>query len=429
MTIYAKDVKFEPYWWEAAPRPELPVQPLPQSADVVVVGSGYTGLNAALVLAEGGADVLVLEADKLGFAASSRNGGAIGATLRYSFATLIDKVGLERATEMYKATIASREFVFNLVESRGLQCDLVRQGRFYGAHKREDYDSLQKDMEKRKQHVGSEAVMVSREEQTKYVGTDRYFGGRFQPEDGSLHPGRYHLELVRAATGAGAKVLDQTRVTGVSRTGADFEVQTSRGAVRARNVIVATNAYTGKEFKWFRRKLLPIQSQIIATEPLSPERLNPLIPSRTQLGDTCKLHNYYRSSPDRTRILFGGRSGAAQVNDFAKSGLALYRRMVELFPSLEGVKISHSWGGFIAFSFDQFPHMSEHEGVHYIGGCCGSGVAMMSFLGHQTGRKVLGQDFEPAFDRPFKSQILYNGDPWFMPAIITALELRDRFRI
>jgi glycine/D-amino acid oxidase-like deaminating enzyme len=429
MDIYTPAVKFEPFWWEAAPRPELPEQALPQKADVVIVGSGYTGLNAAIVLAEGGANVLVVEADKLGIGASSRNGGAIGATLRYSFATLIGRVGLPRAVEMYKAAIASREFVFNLVESRGFACDLVREGRFYGAHKPEDYGSLQEDLEKRKQHVGSEAVMVSREEQRKYVGTDRYYGGRFQPEDGSLHPARFHAELVRAATAAGATIVDRTRATGVERERGEFVVGTTRGTVRAEHVIVATNAYTSKELKWFRRKLLPIQSQIIATEPLPLDVVSSVIPSRTQLGDTAKLHNYYRCSPDRTRVLFGGRSGAAQVNDFSKSGQALYRRMTELFPKLQGVKISHSWGGFIGFSFDQFPHMTEHEGVHYIGGCCGSGVAMMSFLGHETSRKILGKSYEAALDRPFKSQILYNGNPWFMPAIITALELRDRFRI
>jgi len=429
MTIYTDDVKFEPYWWERAPRPDLPLQPLPQKADVVVVGSGYTGLNAALVLAENWADVLVLEADKLGIGASSRNGGAIGATLRYSFSTLIDKVGLEQAVEMYKGAIASREFVFDLVERRGLQCDLVREGRFYGAHKSGDFDSLRDDMEKRKLHVGSAAVMVSREEQTRYVGTDRYFGGRFQPEDGSLHPGRFHLELVRVATEAGARIIDQTRVTGFHREGGGYLVKTSRGTVRANNLIIATNAYTGNEFKWFQRKLLPIQSQIIATEPLPVDQLAAIIPTRTQLGDTCKLHNYYRCSPDRTRVLFGGRSGAAQVNNFAKSGLALYKRMTELFPSLERVKISHSWGGFIAFSFDQFPHMTQHEGVHYIGGCCGSGVAMMSYLGHETAKRLLGQNYDGAFDHPFKSQLLYNGNPWFMPAIIAALEMRDRLRI
>lgn len=429
MSIYADDVQLQPYWWEAAPRPSEPSQALPDRAEIVIVGSGYTGLNAALELAEAGVKVLVLDAEELGHGASTRNGGAIGATLRYSYGTLVKRVGIDQANRLYRSAIASREYVIKLVESRGFDCAFSRCGRFYGAHRKGDYDSLARDLDLRSTHLESAAVMVPRAEQRKYVGTNAYFGGRFQPEDGHLHPGLYHDALLKEVRMAGGTVLGRSRVTKVETAGSEYVVHTARGRIRAGQVLVATNAYTGSEFQWFRRRLIPIQSQIIATEELDAAVLDEVIPEDAQIGDTCKLHNYYRRSPDGLRILFGGRSGASQVDDFRKSGESLHRRLGGLFPQLKDTKITHSWGGLIAFSFDQTPHFTESKGLHYVGGCCGSGVAMMSYLGQQVARKLLGRDYDATFQKPLRSQPFYNGSPWWMPAIITTLELRDRFRI
>ncbi|MBS7700381.1 MULTISPECIES: FAD-binding oxidoreductase [unclassified Chelatococcus] len=428
-SIYVDNLKLTPYWWEAAPRAEVQCEELPARADTVIVGSGYSGLTAAVTLAEAGQNVVVIDAGALGVGASTRNGGAIGATLRYSFATLVGKVGLENAVRFYKAAVRSREFVFDLIESRGIDCGLERCGRFYGAHKPEDYESLARDMDLRTKHLGATAHMVSRAEQRAYVGTNEYFGGRLMPEDGHLHPGLYHDGLVDQARRAGVTLVSNCRVKCIGGTLGQFDIDTQQGMIRAKRAIVATNAYTGAEFGWFRRRLVPIQSQIIATEPLPPDVVGSVIPRGHQIGDTCKLHNYYRTSPDGTRILFGGRSGASQVNDFRRSGRSLHRRMRTLFPQLEPYKITHSWGGFIAFTFDHFPHMTERNGIHYIGGCCGSGVAMQSYLGHETAKKLLGGSWEQAFDRPYATQMFYTGNPWFMPAIIGFLEARDRLRI
>ncbi|TCS55259.1 glycine/D-amino acid oxidase-like deaminating enzyme [Primorskyibacter sedentarius] len=431
MSIFTNDVKLEPYWWEAAPRPNVRPAPetLPARADVVIVGSGYTGLNAGLALAEAGVDVVILEAEELGKGASTRNGGAIGATLRHSFASLLDRIGTERAIAQYASAIASREYVIDLVTERGFDCDLSRCGRFYGAHKAKDIDGLSRDLDARKTHLGSEATVVSPADQQAYVGTQAYHGGRFHPEDGHLHPGLYHQCLLNAARAAGAAIHGHTRVTDITRAAGGFTVTTGTTRIQADRVIVATNGYTGKEFGWFRRRLVPIQSQIIATEELDPALLDKILPNDYQVGDTCKLHNYFRRSPDGRRILFGGRSGASQVNDFRKSGASLHNRMTGLFPELANAKITHTWGGFIAFSFDHTPHFTEKDGIHYIGGCCGSGVAMMSYLGHQTALKLLGREFDTTFHRDFKPQAFYSGNPWFMPAIITALEWRDRMKI
>ena len=429
MSIFTADIKYEPYWWGASPRLEWASAEWPERVDVAIVGGGYAGLNAAIPLAEAGLRVAVIEAERFGEGASTRNGGAIGATLRYSFAALIERAGLERAIHLYSGAIASRKFLIDLLETRGIDCQFVRCGRFSGAHKQADYDGLARDLELRQHHLDVDARMVPRSEQRAYIGTDQYFGGRVHNEDGNLNPGLYHDGLMAAAAKAGVMLLDRARVTQVRQAGGAFKVATSRGDMRADRVIVATNAYTGPEFGWFRRRLVPIQSQIIATEPLPPDLVRSLIPRGHQVVDTCKLHNYYRLSPDGTRVLFGGRSGASQVNNFAKSGQSLFRRMTGLFPQLAGAKVTHSWGGFIAFSFDHLPHMTEADGIHYIGSCCGSGVAMMSYLGHSTALKLLGQTYDATFETPFKRQLFYSGDPWFMPAIIGVLELRDRYRI
>ncbi len=200
--------------------------------------------------------------------------------------------------------------------------------------------------------------------------------------------------------------------------------------VEARDVVVATNGYTDRLSPWLRRRIIPIQSQMIATEPLAPELLDRLLPGKHVLGDTCRLHHYYRRSPDRHRILFGGRAGANQT-DPRRSGRHLYRRLAALFPELAGVRISHVWTGVTGYTFDTMPHMGVHDGIHYAAGFVGSGAAMALYLGHKTGMRVLGS---PEADNVFDTlnhptRPLYYGKPWFLPFAIAYFGWRDSLRL
>lgn len=428
--IFSSDVAFTPYWWVAAPRPEIGETELPRSIDVAVVGAGYAGLSAALTIARGGRSVIVLEANRPGEGASSRNGGAIGATLRFSFEKLIDMHGPETAQKFYHEAREGRDWLKNFIKQEKIDCDLHLVGRFIGCHRKTDYEELGRDLDLQEKYLGVEGEMVGADGQHRFIGSDAYFGGRFLAEDGNLHPAKLHQGLLELLSAESVPIFGQTPVKAITRETNGFQLVCRSQSVQAKQVVIATNGYTGAESPWLRRRILPMQSQIIATEILGPNIMADLIPENRQLGDTCRLHYYYRGSPNYNRILFGGRAGAAEISDRQKSGRMLYRRLIEIFPSLEGTKITHSWGGYIAYTLDHMLHMAHKENIFYVAGFCGSGVVNANFLGHKTGLKVLGRkEGDSIFDSEHPSHPIYSGDPWFLAPLIALKNLQDRFRI
>ena len=429
--FYTEDVKLEPYWWEAAPRPFVAPAVLPSNVDVAIVGSGYTGLNAALTLARGGRSVCVFESGRPGEGASSRNGGGFGFGLRLPFGRLIGRVGLARAKALYGGHTESRQYLVHLVASEGIDCRLVENGRFTGAHAPGHYEAMGRDLELQKTHLGTDGEMVPRAEQNRVIGTDHYHGGRLLDHGGYLHPALYHRGLLDLVSKAGALLAAHTAVDGIRREGGGFTLATRGGAVAARDVIVATNGYTGRFDRWLRRRLIPIQSQIIATEPLAGGLVERLLPDKRMIGDTCNLSHYYRPSPDGERILFGGRAGGTEIGDPRRSGAHLYRRMTALFPDLAGTRVTHSWAGFIAYTFDTLPHITRRDGIHYAAGYCGSGVTLATYFGHKLGLRILGapEAATPFDELSFPTRPLYGGRPWFLPPVMLFLGLRDRLRL
>jgi glycine/D-amino acid oxidase-like deaminating enzyme len=204
-------------------------------------------------------------------------------------------------------------------------------------------------------------------------------------------------------------------------------VQTAKGEVRARDVIVATNGYTEALTPWLQRRVIPIGSYIIATEELPETLIDELFPTDRIASDTCKVLYYYRASPDRRRVLFGGRVSAAET-DTSVSAPLLFESMIRVFPQLKDYAISHSWHGTVAYSFDELAHTGVHDGVHYAMGYCGSGVSMAGYLGMRTGQKVLGlAEGKTAFDDlPHPTRPLYTGKPWFLPATVAWYRWMDK---
>jgi glycine/D-amino acid oxidase-like deaminating enzyme len=269
---------------------------------------------------------------------------------------------------------------------------------------------------------------VPRSEQRNVLGTDYYFGGNVRMDIGGLHPGKFLAEMLRLALSAGAVLHAETAILGVAQDGDGHEVPTSRGKVRARDVIVGTNGYTDSSNRWLRRRLVALRSRIIATAPISPNLMGELMPRRMMVSDTRNLSYYYRPSPDGTRILFGGRDGTLTGTGEGPTR-RLRETMVGLFPELSDTAITHSWYGYVAMNRDMVPRIFTREGMRYATGYCGSGVVWARWAGRKAALQVLGKDGSSALDfRPPAAVPLFNGTAWFMPAYMSWLTLQDRLK-
>ena len=428
--IWSETWSESPVWLDDAPAVPVPEAPLPARVDVAIVGSGYTGLNAALETARAGRTTLVLEAGTPGCGCSTRNGGQISTSVKPEQHALAARHGAERARAIRKEGETALRWIEDRIAAESIDCDFRRVGRFHAAHTPRHYDALVRDAEALSRTEDIETHAVPKAEQRRELGSDAYYGGVVFPNHAALHPAKYHRGLLAAALAAGASVKGACAVTDIRRDTGGFTLQTVQGPVQARDVIVATNGYTGAALPWMRRRVIPIGSYIIATEPLPRALVDRLFPTDRIASDTCKVVYYYRASPDRRRIVFGGRVSANET-DPRVSAPRLYRDMCRIFPDLQGTRISHSWMGTVAYTFDELAHTGVHDGVHYAMGYCGSGVSMASYLGMRAGQKVLGlPSGQTAFDGlPFPTRPLYAGKPWFLPPVVAWYRWRDRRQV
>lgn len=427
---FSPDFRPVPYWWEASPQEPDSSTQLRSTADVVVIGAGYTGLHAAVQTARAGLDTVVVDAEAAGFGCSTRNGGQISTSVKPSFSTLKQRYGEDLAVSILKEGQASLDHVTAFVSEEQIHCDFGVVGRFHGAHTRGQYDKLARDCEIRHPGFETGAWMVPRDKQHSELGTDAYHGGIVFPRHASLDPGKYHAGLLGVARSAGASIVAHCRVNDLSRSPQGFEVSTARGRIRANKVIIATNGYTGPLTPWQQRRVIPIGSYVIATEEIPADMMDRLFPTNRILSDTRKLVYYYRPSPDRKRVLFGGRV-SLQETDPHKSGPKLLAELARLFPELAQIQISHSWTGIVAFTFDALMHCGEDRGLFHAMGYCGSGVGMAGYLGSKVGKAVAGVDTDlGAFSRiPFTTRPFYTGNPWFLGPSVAVYRLRDRLGI
>jgi glycine/D-amino acid oxidase-like deaminating enzyme len=415
----------KPYWTDGLPPASGLAETLPAKVDVLIVGSGYTGLNAAIETVRGGRSTLVVDAGDPGHGCSTRNGGQVGTSIKPSLSSLTQKYGAERAAAIRGEGMTALEWIEERIRAEGIDCDFRRTGRFHAAHSQAKFEGLAADVAGLRKE-GIEVEVVTRADQRREICTDGYYGGLVYPRHAQLQPAKYHRGLLNAALGAEAMVAGQAAVTAIRREGQEFVAETAKGQVRARDVIVATNGYTGPFSGWHRRRVIPIGSYIIATEELPKELISELFPTDRVVTDTRKVVCYYRTSPDGRRVIFGGRVSAYET-EAALSSPALYENMCRLFPGLSGSKITHSWSGTVAYTFDELAHIGVHDGIHYSMGYCGSGVSTASYFGMRLGQKVLGRkEGQTAFDGlGFPTRPFYTGKPWFLPATVAWYRWRD----
>ncbi len=401
--------------------------PLSAFADVLIIGAGYTGLAAAVTTARGGRRTVVVDAASAGWGCSTRNGGQVSTSIKPTLGQLARKFGHERGRRILMEGRNARRWVEDFIAREKIDCGFRRCGRFHGAHNARALEKLCRQIESEPDGLESGAWPVARGEQRGEIGSDFYHGGAVFPHVASVDPARYHHGLLRCAKNAGAEIVTHCAAHGIRREGRGFTVATARGTLRAREVVVATNGYTGRVVPWLRRRVIPVGTYIIATEELDAARIKELLPTGRVVTDTRKLVYYYRASPDGRRLLFGGRVLLKESAPMA-SAPRLFEAMTRIFPQLKDVRVTHCWGGTVAFTFDALPHCGRRGGVHYAMGYCGSGVSLASYFGMRAGQKILGlREGETALDGlPFPARFWYAGRPWFLAPAVSFYRWRDR---
>jgi gamma-glutamylputrescine oxidase len=377
-------------WYAAGAAPLEPFPPLAGEAraDVCVVGGGYTGLSAALHLAEAGLDVVLLEAQRVGWGASGRNGGQLGSGQRR------DQLWLERRHDRAAARLLwdmgeeAKALVRALVARHGIDCAL-KPGVIQAAHKPRLVAELHGEAERLSRDYGYDAISpLDREAMRAAVASGSYHGGTIDRGAGHLNPLNLALGLARAAAGAGARIHEASRATALE--GRDpARVMTASGAVKARFVLLAGNGYLGQLAPEVASRVMPINNFIVATEPLGEARARALIRDDAAVADTRFVVNYFRLSEDR-RLLFGG--GESYGRRFPRDIAGLVRpRMLQVFPQLAKAAITHAWGGTLAITMDRMPAFQRlGRNVLSAGGYSGHGLALAVLAGRLMAEAVAG---------------------------------------
>jgi glycine/D-amino acid oxidase-like deaminating enzyme len=412
-------MKFTPYWLDTStPGPDRSTTEVGGKVDVAVVGAGLTGLSAALHLARKGAKVAVLERDTVAFGASGRNGGMATTGLSIGFRDAIARYGFESAGAMFLAYNDAIDSVEKLVGEEGIDCDYARSGKMTLAAKPGHYEGLLKTHDVLAERLGYETQMVPKSGLRSEIAGDFYHGAMVDPKGAGLHVGKFTRGLGESAARLGAQIHEKAAVEQVRRLGGTkHEVVTSRGTLRADQVLVATSGYTSRPFRWQQLRIAPVGSFIIVTEPLGKEVCDQLMPNRRMASDTKNLLYYFRITPDH-RLLFGGRARFAMSSPVSdeKSGRILQKAMVSVFPQLAQTRVDYCWGGLVDMSMDRMVHAGENDGLYYSLGYSGHGVQMATYMGKQMAEYMNGAlDANPWRDLPFKRIPGHVGPPWFLP--------------
>ncbi|MDE2759602.1 MAG: FAD-binding oxidoreductase [Paracoccaceae bacterium] len=420
----------EPFWWESAGRPQ-PVEEidLPEEVDVVVVGAGLTGLTAALFLAKGNKKVLVLDKITPCLGASSRNGGMIGGGHRVSVDLLIQKYGRDLASHLLQEMhIDSTVFAKNLMTSENIDCDFQETGRFQAFWKKSDYESFASKLDQLRELIPVEADLVSPADQKNEVASKAYHGGISYHLHGGINPAKWVYGIKNRALEQGVIIQGDTPVEELHYNAGVHTVKTPRGSVKAQDVLMATNGYTPSNFGDLSKRIFPIPSFIIVTETLGENRVRDLFPGLKMIVETRERHCYFRPSPDRKRIVFGGRAAMFKPPDnFFESQLRML--LAGIFPDLKNVGITHAWWGNTGFTFEMLPHVGKLNNVWHAMGYCGNGNGMAPWLGYKVANRILGNtEGETAFaEIEMPTKWYYNGVPWFLPFADVGFRFRDLY--
>jgi glycine/D-amino acid oxidase-like deaminating enzyme len=416
-------LKEQVFWHTTTHMPtEQDLHDLPPAVDIAVVGAGIPGLSAARQLARRGASVAVLEAETIGWGASSRNGGMALTGLAVDAAVVEARYGHDLARQLFDDSLASLETVEQIVKQENIDCAFARTGHLLLANKPAHYAAMQKEAEWYQQHFNHVTRTIPKNELQSEIDSTVYFGGLVDEISAGLNPAQFVVGLAIAAQRAGASLHSRARLLQVDKISTGYHLKTQRGELMAKQVLVTTGGYTKSATPQLQKRIIPIGSYIIATAPIPENLAHQLLPHNRMVFDYKHFLNYYRFSADQ-RMVFGGRAAffPETASSIRTSADILRREMAYIFPQLKDVTIEYAWGGTLDFPFDLMPHTGQLDGIFYVLGFAGHGVALGTHLGLKMADAILdGKVAEmPYATYPFPTAPLglYNGNPWFLPLI------------
>jgi len=421
-------VKTINFWADDAPRPaDISASELPAQTDVAVIGGGYTGLHAALALRKAGVDVTVLEQHHIGWGASSRNGGMLTPGLKAPLKNIVRWYGLEQARVFWEWAYRAIDHVRDTIQSEGIQCDWTYPGFAALAYKASHVESWRAYLAFLRENFGVQGYReVPGDAIHTEIGSRAYHAAFVGDHAGGLHPAKYVFGLGRAAARRGAQLVEDAAVTRIERLPRGFRLHTPKGALAAREVLLATNGYTTGLVPAARNGIFPVGSYIIVTEPLPADLQAELSPKGRMFYDSKWFLNYFRLTPDG-RMLFGGRNNLSTRLDLHDSARRLQKRMLEVFPQLRGVPVTHSWSGQLGITFDLMPHIGRAGGVFYAYGYGGHGVSIASALGKEAGELLAGtRGDSPFLHIRHPRTLLARLDRLFLPFVAGYYRFLDR---
>ena len=425
-------MQFRSYWHDTAPAFAGAAEgPVEGRYDVAVIGGGFTGLAAARQLAKAGAKAVVLEADRVGSGASGRNGGQLNNGLAHSFLAAKAKLGAERAVALYRAFDDAVATVERIAAEEGIDCGFRRSGKLKLASKPQHFKAIALNFEAVNREVDPDTKLLTAAELKGEVASTAFHGAMLSQKSAMMHMGRFVSGLAGAAARHGATIFETAPVTGVKSSGGTYELTTPRGRVKADNVFLATGAYTSGPFGYFRRRVVPVGSFVVATRPLSQAEIQATVPGNRNFVTSLNIGNYFRLSPDN-RLIFGGRARFSATSDQrsdAKSGAILRASLESIFPNLAKVEIDHCWGGLVDMTADRLPRAGFADGLWFALGYSGHGAHLSTHLGTIMADAILGKaDRNPLAGLDWRAVPGHFGKPWFLPLVGLYYKILDRIQ-
>lgn len=420
-------MKHVPFWVEDFPRPDGLTAGLPSETDVLIVGSGLTGLSAALRLAEAGRTVTVIDAGGIAGGASSMNGGMVSPDVKAGISRVYRRHGPEIGRQMWDSSVRSIEIVEEIDRRQRVDALIHHGGMAALGSGERDRRRFEGSLRWYRTELGVDWEVLGPDRINEVIGGDYFDVALFEPEGFGVHPARLSFGLAAEVRDAGAVLVDGCAAVAIRRTPGGHVVDTSLGPVRAGEVVLATNGYTtDSPSRALARLVVPLGSYIIVTEPLGPDLAGRIFPGGAMSYTKKRLLHYMRRTPDN-RILIGGRRSLHTGLDLGESAADLRRVLLRYWPELARHEITHVWGGKLGVPFDLTPHIGQVEGSWYALGYAGHGVGLALQLGYELAGMILGEDPPSVFSRiPHKGRFYYNGRPWFLTPASVLFRTLDR---